>query len=332
MGTVYRTAQLEELGITKHHRALLVQAGKLHVVDRGVYCTDTPRGEQLLRALLLTRPHLAYSGRTARELYGGYAVSTPAHAQVARPHNYRTTELLRVTQVRAMTVRTVKGLPVVPPVAAVLDLLGDSDDLVRASVFLEKQYAGRAGHDNLTADLQTLGRVPAALRKVIATSAVGADSNSERILFRALKMQGVEVIQNHRLGHYHWDAAIPAARILIELDSHRYHAARDDGTNRRTFIVDRWKANDGARRGWLVLRYTGDCVYRHLDKVVQQIMDTVRWRTGADRAHLTRLTPPQQLPFEEQPLWEWHVSLASGRGHSADAEPPVRDPTEDPRR
>lgn len=321
MGTVYRTAQLEELGITKHNRAILVERGVLHVLDRGVYCTEQPSGVELLRILLLNRPHLVYSGQTARELHDDYAISTPLQGVVARPHNYRDTDLLQVSQVRTVPVRRVKGLPVVSPVAAVLHLLGTVEDRVWARKFLEKHYAGRPGHTDLGADLKELGRVPGALRQLIATSSIGADSTSERTLFRALKLKGVELIQNHRLGHYHWDAAIPEAKILIEVDSHRYHAAMADGQNRRTFIVDRWKANDGARRGWLVLRYSGDCVYRHRDEVVEQIMDTIRWRTTTGRA--PRATP-DPLPFEEKAPWTWHVNLKSTVGLVGDDEPPAQ--------
>ena len=308
MGSVYRTAQLEKLGVTKHRREKLLEEGRLHRIAQGLYSTAPASAETLLCAFRITRPHLVYAGPTARQIHDRQPVGLPLHALVQRPQSYRSTGQLRVKQVRTLPFRRVDGHRVVLPVAAVGDLL-DSDPHTARS-FLEHHYAGRDGNASLAADLSRLGRVSPALRTLIASASIASDSRSEQKLARALKSEGVEVIQNVLLGHYHWDYVIPAARILIELDSHRYHAALPGGANERTFIVDRWKANDGARRGWLVLRYTGDCVYRHLDKIVAQVVDTIRWRQADGGPDTTFV--PELLPFEVQPPWSWHFTLRAG--------------------
>lgn len=315
MGTVYRTAQLEELGLGRRRRTTMVEEGRLHRVEHGVYTTAPPEGDLLLRALALTRPQLVYSGITAHQIYAGGSITAPAEGLVQRPASYRSTPLINVGQVRVLPFRTVNGHRVVPPAMVAADLA--LTDASQARALLEEHYAGRGGHDQLNADLAQQGRVPVELRKLIASSSIGADSNSERTLFRALKKKGVNLIQNYQLGHYHWDAAIPSARILIELDSFRYHAALADGENERTFIIDRWKANDGARRGWLVLHYTGECVYRHLGHVIDQIMDTIEWQKKRRR----RDPLPELLSFELQPPWDWHYHL---RAHplGTEMEPP----------
>ena len=317
MGTVYRSAQLAELGISRHACRGLVKEGRLHPVERGIYCTAPPEGHLLLRALTVTRPHLVYSGPTARQIYDDLPVTTPAHGLVQRPHDYRSTDRLQISQVRVLAGRQVNALPVVSPVQAVAELA--ATDPTRARAFLEKHYAGRSGPVHLHTDLAALTRTPPALTALLATTSYGADSGSERKLFRALKKKGVILQQNHRLGHYHWDAAIPSARILIELDSHRFHAAAPAGENQRTFIIDRWKANDGARRGWLVLHYTGECVYRHVDLVVEQILDTIRWRTTGRQAPRSI---PEPLPFEVSPPWKWHHDLRAVRVSDTWDEPP----------
>lgn len=309
MGTVYRAAQLTELGITRHRRDTMLAEGRLHLVEHGVYSTAQPEGTLLLTGLSLTRPHLVYSGPTARAVFDGTPPPSPAHGLVARPHAYRSTPRLTVRQVRTLPFRTVDGHRVVPPAAAVSDLLIDAPGTARE--FLEKHYGGRHGNALLAGDLAAMGRTPPALRTVLAGASIASDSKSEQKLARALKARRVTLVQNFRLGHYHWDVALPAAKILIDVDSYRYHGAHGEGDNERTFIIDRWKANDGARRGWLVLHYTGECIYRHLDKVVDQIMDTVAWRLAGG-------PPPQQLPCEVKAPWLWHTTLR----HTNDDEPP----------
>ncbi|MDO5512570.1 DUF559 domain-containing protein [Corynebacterium sp.] len=302
MGTVLSAAQLAELGIGRRQRDAMMREGRLHRVEHGVFCTEPATGEQLLRALAVNRPHLVFSGPTARAIYDGTPVAPPLHGLVQRPHSHRSTELLTVRQVRTLPCRQVNGHRVVVPAAAVHDLL--ADDPRAARDFLERHYAGREGNGDLAFDLEQLGTIPRALRTALDASSIASDSKSERTLGRALKARGVTLVQNFPLGHYHWDYAIPAAKILIELDSFRFHAATADGANERTFIIDRWKANDGARRGWLVLRYTGECVYRHGDKVVEQIMDTITWRlNGGD--------PPEPLACEVAAPWTWHGTLRS---------------------
>ncbi|MDO5668383.1 MAG: type IV toxin-antitoxin system AbiEi family antitoxin domain-containing protein [Corynebacterium sp.] len=312
MGTVYRAAQLKELGIGRRRREELLKEGRLHRVEHGVYCTAPAEGDLLLEAVALTRPHLVFAGATARQIYDGKTVITPLKGQVARPHTYQDTPLLTVTQVRSLPHRSVNGHRVVTPLAAIRDLLDTDASAVRT--FLEKHYAGREGNTTLAADLQQFPRLPASLRDIIASASIASDSKSEQTLARALKIalkgRGVSVIQNHELGFYHWDYAIPEAKILIDLDSFRYHAALPSGENETTFIIDRWKANDGARRGWLVLHYTGECVYRHANKVVEQIVDTVVWRLNGGGPSSDIL--PARLSFEDTSLFRWHFTLRVG--------------------
>lgn len=318
MGTVYRTAQLKELGIGRRRREELLQQGRLHRVERGVYCTAPAEGDLLLTALAATRPHLVFTGATARQIYDDTTVTVPAQGVVRKPISYLSTQLLQVTQVRALPSRTVRGHRVVPPVAAVRDLLGSRSAEARA--FLEKHYAGRNGNATLAADLAGMGRIPTELRALIDTASIASDSKSEQRLARALKARGLTIIQNHQLGFYHWDIAIPAARILIDLDSYRYHAALGNGENEKTFVIDRWKANDGIRRGWTVLHYTGECVYRHLDKVVEQIMATVTWMLNGGGTGDG--IPAERLPFEDRSLFRWHSTVRAVAHQEDWSEPP----------
>ncbi|CAB0667939.1 hypothetical protein CIP107570_02189 [Corynebacterium diphtheriae] len=46
---------------------------------------------------------------------------------------------------------------------------------------------------------------------------------------------------------------------MIEIDGYFYHNAGAE--NKNTFVNDRWKMNDAAVRGYLVLRYPASSVF-----------------------------------------------------------------------
>lgn len=313
MGTILRGRDLAALGITRHQRDARLAAGTLHRVERDVYCTEPPTGHLLLAALAEKRPHLVFSGPTARQLHDAAPITSPAHGLVARPAGYRSTRLLTVRQVRNLHHRFLDGLRVVSPLAAAAGLAGTHPS--ETSDFLERHYAGRGGRALLDTDLADLGRIPSALRDALTAAALFADSETERKLFRQLKKRGVDVEQNYRLGHYYWDGAIIRERVLIEIDSYLHHGP---GSGEQTFTKDRWKANDGARRGWVVLHYTGECIFWHLGEVVQQIIDTLRWRRGLGALP----QGPGLLDFEAAPPWAWHRAWHPGQGWSASVDDP----------
>lgn len=288
---VLTSEQLKQLGISRHRVAALASQDMLHRVERGVYTTAPPNGELLLAALSLRRPEAVVSGLTAFQLYSGQEITGPVSMRVPRGCSTKGSRLLRVRQSRTLHPREINGFRVVSPLATVADLLDhDEDALLR---FLELQYSGREGPARLREDAAALGRVPGALRRLMVRAAVGADSNSERRVFRALRQRGVEVLQNHLIGAYRWDGVIPGAKVAIDIDSYRYHGIGPDGENHQTFVLDRWKANYAVREGYRVLRFTGECVYHHLQAVIREIMNT--------------LEQPAQV--RETPVWKWHHAM-----------------------
>lgn len=289
--TVLDTAELQRRGITRRRIARLVEQGRLHRVERGIYTTSPPEGRLLLTALSARRQLLVFTGLTAFQLYSGQEITVPVAARVPYGRSVTGTPLLHLRQSRVLFHRELHGVRVVSPLAAVADLLtqrGPEDrELIR---FLELQYSGRHGRPQLEDDLARLGRVPTRLAHLVQRSAVGADSNSERRVFRALKKQGVVVLQNQLIGPYFWDGVIPEAGIAIEIDSYRYHGLGPHGENHQAFVRDRWKANHATRAGYRVLRFTGEYVYHHLKAVIMEIMAAVE----------------QEKPGRESPVWKWH--------------------------
>lgn len=283
-------AELRRRGITRHRAARLVQQGLLHRVEPGVFTSGTPEGRLLLAALSARREHLVFTGLTAFQMHAGQEITVPVTGRVPYGRSAKGTPLLRLRQSRVLHHVEIDGVKVVPPVAAAAELPDhDENQLIR---FLEHIYSGREGRPLLEEDLAKLGRIPGRVRELIRRAAIGADSESERRVFRALRKRGVEVLQNELIGPYFWDGVLPGPRIAIEIDSYRYHGIGPHGENHQAFVRDRWKANHAAREGYRVLRFTGECVHHHLNAVVEEIMAQVEGR-----------------PARDVPVWKWHSAF-----------------------
>lgn len=288
---VLGTAELRGRGLSQRQIEGLVRRGLLHRVEYGVFTTAPPTGPLLLEALQMRRPQLAYTGRTALQLYRGEELTLPVEGLVPKGRSGDGSSLLNLRIRRKIPYREHEGLLLSPPVGAVADCLGEIAESVLLQ-FLEEQYTGHRGRLLMEAELSALLRVPQKLRVLISRAAIGADSEAEREVFRALRARGLKVVQNHEIGGYFFDGVLPDARLIVEIDGYRYHS----GESRETFVADRWKANYATRHGYQVLRYSGSCVKHHLELVVEQI-------TAA--AHGLE----EQLFSEEHPVWKWHETL-----------------------
>lgn len=284
---VVDTAMLKANGVSAHHIAVLVQAGQLHRVERGVYTTSPPAGILLLRALAHRRPTLVYSGKTAFELHSEQELTLPLTGRVLYGSSDTGTPLLTLRQSRKLPFESIGELKVVSPVSAVADHL-DQDDSELLD-FLEKAYRRKEGRQLLERHLEQLPRVSPGLASLLGRAAVGGDSDAERKVFRRLRERGLVVEQNKDIGGYLFDGVIEAAQLIVEIDGYKYHSAE----SRETFIADRWKANYAVRHGYRVLRYSGSCVEYHLEDVVEQIAAAVN-------------EDPEHLGTEARQVWRWH--------------------------
>ena len=85
---------------------------------------------------------------------------------------------------------------------------------------------------------------------------------------RALELP-VKVRRQHPVGEYITDFAIPAARVIIELDGDT-HVANDERDVKRTAFIE--------SKGWRVLRFWNSDVMQNTDGVLGAIVDAVRSR------------------------------------------------------
>lgn len=293
---VFSTKQLNELGVHSRKITKLVEAKVLYRVERGVFTTTPPVGLVLLKALMLNRPGLVFSGLTAYQLYFDKNITLPVHAVVVKHHRVQSTHVLSISRTRNTSHYKFKGLQVSTPVVAAVEMV-DSHTF-EAFHLVEKLYRGVRGKERFSRDLARIGRLSPEAKSFVDRAAVGADSRTEVNLFGVLKRQGVPVEQNYTIGNYRWDGVIERERVAVEVDGHAYH----NGENRNTFIKDRWKRNEAVRAGYAVLTYSEKCIDHHVKEVVEQIVDTVRWRSLS----VNRPLPPAPLRWEVRPVWVWH--------------------------
>lgn len=86
------------------------------------------------------------------------------------------------------------------------------------------------------------GKIPVRRRERIRRASIGADSETERMLFRALKERGYTFEQNALLGQYFRDGVHEPAKLVVK---------------------DYWKANDAMARGYRHLTFSDVCIDLH---------------------------------------------------------------------
>jgi len=287
------SAALRARGLSQRQIERLVRAGRLHRVEPGVFTASPPEGKLLLRALVHRRPDLVFTGRTALQLRQGGAITLPVQAVTSVGRSGHSSAKLSLVRRRETRHEEVAGFRVTLRAVSV----GDADEVADAELiaYLEGEFTGHQGKEALAAEVATMLRVPARFHRLVSGAAIGADSEAEREVARALIARGVAIEQNVFIGHYYFDIVLPEAGIIVEIDGYQFHSAE----SRESFVQDRWKANLATRRGYRVLRYSGSCVRHHLEPVVEQIVATAQGSSV-------------QLVTERLPVWKWHHVFTRG--------------------
>ncbi|WP_460490720.1 DUF559 domain-containing protein [Corynebacterium nasicanis] len=103
-------------------------------------------------------------------------------------------------------------------------------------------------------------KVPGKLRALIEEASIGADSETERRLFRRLRELGYPFEQNKLLGNYFCDEVNEKHRVVVEINGYQYHRSIS------ALIKDYWKANDATSRGYRHLSFSDACIDLHLGR------------------------------------------------------------------
>ncbi|AIU31781.1 Hypothetical protein CulFRC11_0180 [Corynebacterium ramonii] len=256
-----------------------VLKNKLHKIGAGIYWEGVPDPAELLREL--TWQGMMITGPTQLHVYKEQPVTFPLH--VATTRGVKSTRFVRFHRVRSTDSYGYMGLCLHSAVFAVAYMEDEA-----AIELLEEAYKGKNGLERLE---NTTRKLPNRTRRLIAQAAVGTDSPAEKNLIYALRGAGLQCTNNVLIGDYRWD--IKVGNVLIEVDGYAHHGLMAE--NRTQFRIDRWKANDAALRGFIVLRYSARCVFDHERIIVEQI------KTAVECA--PKILPNTLPEINEEPMW-----------------------------
>ncbi len=285
------TAQLADSGISEWTRRRLVRDGLLAPVHPGVLrstLTDLDERSRCLAANLAL-PDLVISGPTAGRRYGLRRMPLgDIHGMVPR-HGVRLDGVI-VHASNALGPgdhRRVDGILLLTPTRLAPDLARFLSDADLESVIeqmidrglvtipglfaMARRLRGR-GRDGIQRYLRCLNGRPAWQRP--------AGSEIELRFVAELTRRGLDLIRQYRvdLGDgvlVHLDAALPAARVAVEIDHVTWHGGRVDS------LRDKQRDRRLLRQGWSTVRVTDDDVIHRFRHTVDEVESILRLRLAA---------------------------------------------------
>jgi very-short-patch-repair endonuclease len=284
--TLATAEQLYALGISKRAIEYRLASGRLRVVFRGVYTVATGELPPLaleLAALLAIGESSFISHRSAAFVWGLRA-TPPPHVEVSvfgRCCGARKDiRVHRIQKIRRDELRRHEGLWVSSPARAALEVAADAGPDELADV-VEKGVAGRVlTPRELEAVLgHNLGRRGAArLAQVLGDedAMTITRSRAERAFLKLIRDARLPAPQtNQRLGRYVPDFMWRDQRLIVELDSYRFHGGPD------AFQNDREKDLVYRDSGFDVLRPTRNHVIHQPARVLVSVVRALGRSNGA---------------------------------------------------
>jgi very-short-patch-repair endonuclease len=276
---VHTVAQLVAAGVARSTISRRCRSGRWTRLLPGVVATGEVGTLELCRAVVLWQPRVVLSHRTAAWLWDLVEPPSTIEATVPRTANVRCPEWLALHRRRLapalVTVR--RGLPVVTVERTVLDC---GTGLAPAAADLVTDTALADGLP--WSSLVTLGVVDAGvsgvveLRRQAREAAVGARSEPERVVARALARRGWRLRANVSVRQWLCDLVDEASATVIEIDGREVHSLPD------VFRRDRRRQNDLLRTHH-VLRYAAADALADPDAVADAIIGVLRRRRAARR-------------------------------------------------
>ena len=287
--SIWTTQELRKRGIGRRKQARMVADGTLHRVHRGIYVSGKVSAHKIARALTQTLAGVALAGHSATQLHLGQSLTFPM--ELEGPRTIRG-ENFTVRHTRRYSTQVKDGIKVVEPLWAANRSRYEQEWL------LEQHYRGRRGIDKLKRDIGRMKRLTMQLRSVLKRCCIGADSVAEKKLATELRRVGFQVQHNVLFAGYRYDLWLQKLGILIEVDGYEVHS------DAKSFVKDRWKSNDGASLGCVVLRFSADCVNYHLKQVVAKVKEIAQWiRQGRPRR--------DEVGIQGNPVFNWHECVRS---------------------
>lgn len=254
--------QLIDLGLSEGLIKSRIRAGQLIPLHRGVFAVGHRRVDirgRWLAAVLACGPSAVLSYASAAQLWDMRGSRGPI--EVTRPSGHRRPHGVRLHQTRSLPpehIVVATGIPVTTPERTALDLAARLDARQMERLLVAGDRAKRIRWQELDRVIEAgVGRKGRAmLRRVflrVSPRAVDARSNPE-IDFLALCREAnlpepeVNVLVEGRLVDFFW----PKERLVIELDTYRFHS------DRRSFEKDHKSTVALMAAGYKVLRPTDE--------------------------------------------------------------------------
>jgi very-short-patch-repair endonuclease len=254
---VVTVGQLLGAGLTRDAVKRRVAQGLLHRELRGVYRVGhrAPNIEaRYMAAVLACGPEAVLSGRAAAYLSGFLKGRAPA-PEVTATGNRRLPRILthRVRRLDPRDVTRCRGIPVTTAARTLLDLAGvmSLDDLARAAheAQVRRIVDAKAIAEALARRPNTKGAWK--LREIFRGEVRVTLSELERAFLALLRSARLPLPRTNRpTGTRYVDCQWPEHRLVVELDSYRYHHSR------HAWEQDRRREREARARGNEFRRYT----------------------------------------------------------------------------
>ncbi len=272
------SAQLCACGLSPRGVRDRVAAGRLHRIHPGVHCIHPPpfrREQRLLAAVLACGPGTSLSDLSAA-FHLGIADVAPTPVHVCNAGGTGRTLRRLVVHRRAVASRDlliVRGIPCTSAARIALDCAATlkADDL--EALLLAADARRILNRRRLGELLQERRGQPgtAVLRRLITDDPVETRSLNERRMLMICRRFGVsEPLVNHRIDvgerHFYADFCWPHLRLVVEVDSWRWHGGRRAGES----DADRDQLLSLA--GWRVVRFTRDQVVAKAERTGRRLL------------------------------------------------------------
>lgn len=256
---VVNRAQLLKLGFTDDQIATRIARGLMSVRHRGVYRVgpvESPLGT-LMAACLACGPTAVVSGRSACELWNllrpNEVVAPPVITVVNVSRSHSGIEVHRVRALPRQHVTRLQGVPVTTPLRSLLDLAARAAprELERAvaEAYAQGLVTERRLRNFVAANAAARGA--STLRELLREQPALTRSEAERRLLARIRSAQLPAPRvNARIAGLEVDLHWPAARLVVEVDGHRFHGSRV------SFENDRRRDATLLAHGYRVMRIT----------------------------------------------------------------------------
>lgn len=220
---VVTTDQLRRLGADRHEIDYRLKIGRLHRHHRGVHSVGHPElsleGEALAAALAIGADAAAGHFVAGRLWSIWKGTSERDVIDVVVPRRVRSRPGIRVHSVRSLPaedVEDLRGVPVTSALRTVFDLAA-----VMRSDRAVLRVVNQALIDELIEEAQ-LAHGPPRLRRLLGIGRTR--SGLEDLVLGMLREDGLDPVPNAEVDGLEVDLYFPAADVVVEVDSDRYHS------------------------------------------------------------------------------------------------------------